>query len=35
VPPEEIAEVFANLGDLEKDFAEVELEARMLCGLYL
>ena len=28
VPSEEVAEVFSNLGDLEKEFAEVELTAR-------
>lgn len=29
IPSEAVADLFSNLGDLEKDFADVELAARM------
>lgn len=28
----DVTAVFQDIGDLEKDFANVELDARMLCG---
>jgi hypothetical protein len=34
IPSEEVAKVFANLGDLEKQFADVELAARTISTHY-